>query len=152
MSVLRIARTALDDAGRFFEQQGLRGLEGTGMLAGTTGHGITRCVIPDQIGRRSRLGVSVEVTMTGKLQLATALGPHERYLARIHSHPGAAFHSATDDENPGLTAQGALSIVVPDFGRGLRDGLAACAIFRRAGARWVELSPAEVREQLLVVG
>lgn len=152
MTGLRIRRSALEHARRFFEQQGARGLEGTAMLVGTPAAGITRCVIPDQIGRRSPLGASVEVTLKGKLELATALVRDERYLARIHSHPRKAFHSRTDDENPGLTAQGALSIVVPDFGRGLRDGLAACAIFERSGTHWVELSAAEIRERLVVVG
>lgn len=152
MNSLPIARTALEDARCFFEDQGTRGVEGTGMLAGTTCAGVSRCVIPDQIGRRSVQGVCVEVTMKGKLQLAAALSPAERYFARIHSHPGRAFHSRTDDLNPGLTAEGALSIVVPNFGAGLRTGLASCAVFRRQRGRWILLSADEVRAQLKVIG
>ena len=122
------------------------------MLAGTASDGITRCVIPDQVPRRSARSVSVEVTLRGKLQLAAALQPGERYLARIHSHPHEAFHSPTDDANPGLTAEGALSIVVPDFGRGLRTGLSSCAIYELRRGCWSALTPAEVRSRLVVRG
>lgn len=108
-----IAADALETARAFFEQQGAYGFEGTAMLAGTEAVGITRCVIPDQRPYRTRLGVAVEVTDKGKLQLAAALALDERWLARIHSHPDEAFHSQTDDTNPALTANGSLSIVVP---------------------------------------
>jgi hypothetical protein len=64
------------------------------------------------------------------VQLAAVLGRGERYLVRAHSHPGNAFHSDTDDRNPALTFIGALSIVAPFFGLGLRHGLDACAVLR----------------------
>lgn len=137
---LPISYQALEDARIHFEDCGTRGLEGTAMLAGRPEVGITRCFIPEQIGRRSRFGVSVEVTEQGKLQLAGALKKHERWMARIHSHPGEAFHSDTDDANPGLTAEGALSIVVPFFGLGLRRGLETCAIFVYRDHQWIPLS------------
>ncbi len=148
----RISRSALEDARRFFEERGKDGCEGTAMLAGPADGAITRCVIPSQVARRTKTGVCVEVTMQGKLELAAALGTGERYHARIHSHPRAAFHSDTDDANPGLTAEGALSIVVPEFGRGLRSGLTACAVFERRLGRWVEIPEADVRARLQVIG
>ena len=37
-------------------------------------------------------------------------------VAQIHSHPGAAFHSATDDQNAASPWPGFISIVVPRFG------------------------------------
>ena len=135
-----ISYQALEDARVHFEDCGTRGLEGTAMLAGRPEVGITRCFVPDQIGRRTRFGVSVEVTEQGKLQLAGALRKHERWMARIHSHPGEAFHSDTDDDNPGLTAEGALSIVVPFFGLGLSRGLEACAIYVYRNGQWISVS------------
>ena len=65
-----------------------------------------RCAVgrPDRRATRSTLGVSLEVTRRGQLQLATALGPDDLYVARIHSHPGEAFHSPADDANPGAAA------------------------------------------------
>lgn len=146
-----IAASALETARAFFEQQGAFGYEGTAMLAGTTGAGITRCVIADQRPRRLSGGVSVEVTDNGKLELAAALALEERWLARIHSHPAEAFHSHVDDVNPALTASGALSIVVPFFGLGLRRGLEACAVHVYAGSEWVALVPDELADYLVVV-
>lgn len=37
---------------------------------------------------------------------------------QIHTHPGEAFHSATDDAYPIIHEVGFLSLVIPDFGLG----------------------------------
>jgi proteasome lid subunit RPN8/RPN11 len=37
-------------------------------------------------------------------------------LAQIHSHPGSAFHSSTDDMNAASPWPGYISVVVPNFG------------------------------------
>jgi hypothetical protein len=91
----------------------------------------------------------VEVTSAGKRELALALGRDERWLARIHSHPFEAFHSTTDDANPGLTAEGAISIVVPYFGLGLRRGLDACALFQRRLGRWLPTTVAALDLEII---
>jgi hypothetical protein len=146
-----VAASALEDARIFFEQQGAHGFEGTAMLAGAAETGITRCVIPDQRPYRTRYGVAVEVTDKGKLELAAALALDERWLARIHSHPDEPFHSPTDDTNPALTAEGALSIVVPFFGLGLRRGLDPCAVHVYRRGQWRLIEPADLTSYLVVV-
>ena len=75
----------------------------------------------------------------------------EWFVARIHSHPGEAFHSDTDDRNPVTTFDGALSIVVPYFGLDQRHGLEACAVYRRTHGEWRELPPGPQRDRWLVV-
>jgi hypothetical protein len=125
----------LTAAGTFFENCGTRGHEGTAMIK--DGPGGPALVVPDQQPWRGSNGeVSVEVTRRGQMQLALALGLDDLFVARIHSHPGDAFHSPADDANPVLTHEGALSIVVPFFGLGLRLGLDACAVLRRETGRW----------------
>lgn len=37
---------------------------------------------------------------------------------QVHTHPGPAFHSATDDQWPVVSQAGFVSIVIPDFGVG----------------------------------
>jgi len=37
---------------------------------------------------------------------------------QVHSHPGRAYHSLTDDEWPVIHTAGFLSLVVPNFGTG----------------------------------
>lgn len=148
MTTLAIPKSVLDDANAFFEERGSVGCEGTAMIAavGTTA---TRVVIPDQ--RATPVpACMVEVTPAGKLALAAALSADEQYAARIHSHPGLAFHSPTDDANPAITHDGALSIVVPYFGLGLRHGLGVCAVYLRSGRRWIAVPPGAERDRLVV--
>lgn len=38
--------------------------------------------------------------------------------AQVHTHPGEAFHSRTDDEFPIIHTPGFLSLVIPNFGLG----------------------------------
>jgi hypothetical protein len=149
MSAIVIARTVLDEARRFFEVRGTRGCEGTALIA-RRADGTTRLVIPDQRASTGR-ACWVEITEQGKLELALAVGKDERYAARIHSHPGAAFHSEMDNCNAVITHQGALSIVVPYFGLGLRRGFDACAVYVLRGDEWVELAPGPAREAYVKV-
>jgi hypothetical protein len=132
----------LAEAGQFLEECGSVGHEGTGMLGGVDRSGtitVTRFLAPDQTAGTFP-SCWVEVTRRGQYELAVALASDERWVARIHSHPGEAFHSATDHANPGLTAEGAISIVVPYFGLGLRHGIGACALYQRRKTRWIETS------------
>lgn len=149
MTPLTINAATLDDARRFFEDRGSHGREGTAMIARSTATGATRLVVPDQ-----RAGTApscwVEVTDTGKLELAAALAADERYVARIHSHPMDAFHSPTDDKNPAVTFLGAISIVVPYFGLGLRHGLDACAVLELTAQGWAEVPAGPARDVLVV--
>ena len=148
MTVLRIAGSLLKEAGAFFELCGSRGLEGTAMIAARSDGVATGLVIPDQRARAG--GGWVEVTDRGKLDLASGLRSDEVYAARIHSHPAEAFHSATDSANPALTYVGAISIVVPYFGLGLRCGLDACAVYIRTSLGWRELPPGPGRNGVVV--
>ena len=145
MIALRIKAHVLDAAGAFLEDVGALGREGTTFLAGPIGNDVAEAhelIVPDQIAG-TYPDCWVEVTQEGKLQLAASLRSDWRFVARLHSHPGEAFHSHTDDRNPGLTAEGSFSIVVPFFGLGLRRGLEACAVLVRRSGEWVPLSEQE---------
>ena len=145
MTPIRIPRDVLVVAEATFLANGAGGLETTAMLRANNAGMVTGIVVPDQVANPAPC-CWVEVTRKGKLELAAALEPDEIYVARIHSHPGAAFHSATDDRNPSLTYEGALSIVVPNFGAGLASGLEDSAVYRRSDRRWVELPPGAERD------
>jgi len=115
---------------------------------------VRRVVFPDQ--RAGRYPTCwVQVTEQGKSELATTLGLDEEYISRIHSHPGDAFHSPTDDKNPALRFEGAMSIVVPFFGEAIRTrkteraetlaGLAVVVNDDDETAALVNVSPGDVR-------
>jgi hypothetical protein len=146
VTALVVPPRVLAEAGAFFESCGAHGCEGAAMLK--DGPAGTALVIPSQKPWRSPTGgVSVEVSRAGQMELARALGPDDRYVARIHSHPAEAFHSRADDANPVLTHEGALSIVVPFFGLGLRLGLDACAVLRLGRGVWRDLPVGLGRQQ-----
>jgi hypothetical protein len=150
MKPIALPQLVLEEARAFFEERGVHGYEGTALIAQTLDGSTTRLIVPPQTAGRG-YGCWVEVPVEGKLYLATALSRDERYVARIHSHPGEAFHSSVDDDNPVLTHDGALSIVAPYFGLGLRRGLEAAAVFVRQANVWLELEPGPEREAWLLV-
>lgn len=147
-SPLVLTSRVLDEARTFFEDRGTFGLEGTAMIkAGAS----LELVVPRQRAHRDAYGhVNVEVPREGQMDLALALGADELYVARIHSHPGDAFHSAADDANPVISFEGGISIVVPFFGLGLRRGLDACAVYLFTSGRWTELSAGPQRDRWIV--
>jgi len=149
VTTLVLPQRVLDEARTFFENRGTRGLEGTAMIKNGE---FLELVIPDQRAIRDAHGqVSVEVTRSGQMELARSLAIDEMYVARIHSHPGDAYHSPTDNQNPVLTHDGAISIVIPYFGLGLRRTLDACAVLRRSGGTWHDLPPGPQRIRWITV-
>jgi hypothetical protein len=150
MTTLLIPSFVLDEARLHMEQAGVVGVEAAGLVVAGPDRVARHVVFPDQRAGRSP-GCWVQVTEQGKAELALALRPEETYVARIHSHPGEARHSGLDDRNPAQRYEGALSIVVPYFGLGLRAGLHACAVFVRRASRWVELPPGARRDEVVHV-
>jgi hypothetical protein len=152
---VRLNAAVLDDVEAFLTDRGADGAEGTGLVSCTRRDDdwwdTVAFVAPEQHAEVGPLGCSVEVTERGKEQLAAALPAAHLYLLRVHSHPGQAFHSPTDDANPALTHTGALSIVVPYFGLGLRRGLDTCAVYRLDGGTWKPL-PVGAERDLWLAG
>jgi len=151
MRRLIVSRTVLQQASAFLEDAGSWGSEGTGLIAGTASGSdaiAMRFVAPEQ-----EAGIHptcwVQVTDRGKRTLATALQRDELWVARIHSHPGEAFHSPVDERNPGLTAVGSWSIVVPFFGLGLRRGIGVCAVYQRSQRGWDRLTARDVADRVI---
>lgn len=52
----------------------------------------------------------------------------EKLVAQVHSHQGLAFHSIGDSQKATSFHDGYISIVVPNFGRGVRL-LSECAVY-----------------------
>ncbi len=58
---------------------------------------------------------------------------------QVHTHPGVAFHSATDDQWPIVSQAGFLSIVIPDFAAGEPSLDKAWVGCLQADGRWRRL-------------
>lgn len=130
------------------KEPGEHGYEGVVLWLGTVSDESTAQVVvavaPRQIAYRSADGCAVEVPPEEIERLVSALGPGQFVLARVHTHPTAAYHSPVDDRNLIIGHVGAISIVVPDFAAGAVE-LSACSVNQlQADGAWVELPPSEV--------
>lgn len=142
----------LDEARAFFQECGRECCEGTALLVGQPDADrvrLSRLFIPEQRCIKTPLGnghwgLRVELTQQAHYKLTNHLLPGQLFYARIHSHPGKAFHSDTDNSNGVISHQGAISIVVPYFAADPIE-LQRCAIFRlEHGRGWLLLEQAEV--------
>src|SRR5579863_5892449 len=59
---------------------------------------------------------------------------------QVHTHPGEAFHSPTDDEFPIIHRPGFLSLVIPNFGLGPVGFADAYLTEIQVDGRWQEVS------------
>lgn len=69
------------------------------------------------IHRRSPFGYEIDDHWLTDFWKRLAASKHS-IKAQVHTHPGEAFHSATDDKWPIVSQEGFLSIVIPDFATG----------------------------------
>jgi Prokaryotic homologs of the JAB domain len=87
-------------------------------------------------------GYRVEDRWINDAWLALARAGREVRL-QVHTHPGAAYHSATDDAYPAVQTPGFLSLVIPRFAQDA-DGLAGAHLAELTGAgEWRSVEPAE---------
>jgi hypothetical protein len=73
--------------------------------------------IEHPIHKRSAFGYEIQDNWL--TELSKRLAESRRSVkVQVHTHPGEAFHSATDDQWPIVSQAGFLSIVIPDFAAG----------------------------------
>ncbi|MER8824502.1 Mov34/MPN/PAD-1 family protein [Mesorhizobium sp. M0991] len=112
---------------------------------------VTEAVIPAQRHVRTSDGVSVIVPAKELHRLNVWLYRRGlKLLAQIHSHPGRAYHSTTDDAYAVATTVGCMSLVVPNFAREPFD-LVRVAAYRLDGeANWSEVRPAALARMITI--
>lgn len=111
---------------------------------------VTRAYVPEQEPIKSEDGVGYFVTSETLFQLNRALSETGlRFIAQVHSHPGEAYHSETDDRYAIMTMEGGFSLVVPDFGR-RADDPAFWAMYRLDGGEWRPINLAQGRDLVQV--
>lgn len=138
----------------FLREHGAHRQEGMALWGGRTDGDpilVTKLVVPAQTAVRTAAGVCVAMAEQAKLGLRSQLRRGEHLVIRVHSHPGRAFHSRTDDENLVISHDGAISIVVPSFARDMRDDLTGAAVYEYAATRgWSRLTPRDLAERFVV--
>ncbi len=80
---------------------------------------VTGALVPRQTALRTPDGLLVVVEGAALFDLNRSLFESgDLLVGQAHSHGELAYHSETDDHEPIATMLGALSVVVPHFGRG----------------------------------
>jgi hypothetical protein len=144
-----IERDLIEPTSRFLAEVGQAGYEAVavwiGRLEPRDEAVCERAYAPEQIPYRGPEGVSVRIPERAITELIRELGPDERVLLRVHSHPRAAYHSEMDNMNMLISHAGAISLVVGSFAEHGID-LESCSINElQVDGTWRELDIAEVR-------
>ncbi len=92
---------------------------------------VGRVFLPETTQERGYVTIEDDAQLLAMIDMVHA--HDELVLCQLHTHPGDAFHSATDDHGAVTDEVGFLSIVVPAFGA---DRLAPAEIYRRTMAGW----------------
>ncbi|TXM95588.1 Mov34/MPN/PAD-1 family protein [Methylobacterium sp. WL116] len=150
-----VPRTCIEQVQRHMRAVGQDGHEGLGLWVGKQDGArftVLEAIIPAQRHVRTADGVCVVVGPDELHRINKWLFEHRLTLvAQIHSHPGRAYHSGTDDDFAVATRVGCLSLVVPDYATG-RFELATTATFRLdASGRWRGIRTPEVRRLIEIV-
>lgn len=152
---IRVPIRAVDEMMEFLRVAGSRGCEGFALWVGKRNGGIfdvAEAIIPAQTGHLTDDGVCVSVGAEELHRLNVWLYTRKmNVIAQIHSHPGGAYHSDTDDAFPIATTVGCLSLVVPDFAR-FPFSLNSCATYRlTCQGIWTFVSNSEVKKLITIV-
>jgi hypothetical protein len=99
---------------------------------------ITRVIHPHHIATAGGFAVSSNWISDFWMELAR---DGHGVRVQVHTHPGDAFHSATDDAYPIIHTVGFLSLVLPDFARGAVGFNGAYLAEIDVHGQWREVSP-----------
>jgi hypothetical protein len=153
---LRVARSVVDDTMRMLRESGREGMEAIVLWAGTfsstTSFDVGLVIRPRQTAYRSSDGLLAAVDDDEIFRVNRAVSEHGmRLVAQLHTHPGDAYHSDTDDHHALVTARGGFSLVVPFFASGGFD-LDVVAVYRlEVGNTWQPLPSRHAEEILQIV-
>lgn len=129
-------------------------LEGMVLWAGRQANQIfdvTELVVPRQraLSTSDGLCAIVDEEELRRLNIYLYKGSLE-LIAQVHTHPGRAYHSSTDDANAITTTVGSFSIVVPNFAV-IDYALSHCAVYRlNAGGSWLEVDESALPNRIVV--
>ncbi|MGE8131430.1 Mov34/MPN/PAD-1 family protein [Methylobacterium sp. NPDC080182] len=149
-----LPRTCVDIAQEHMRRVGRAGHEGLALWVGRQfgeRFQVEQTWIPVQRHVRTDDGVCVCIEADELHSINVRLHREKlTLLGQIHSHPGRAYHSDTDDAFAIATAVGSLSLVVPDYAA-RPFALAEAAAYRLdARARWARV-PGNALTQLITI-
>lgn len=139
----------------YFRLQGREDNEGVMLLAGRLEPGgattLSTLALPRHSTYSGFLGCGLLIEGASFTEVGAQVSAKgARIAAIVHSHPNEAYHSQVDDRSPMMRFDGAISIVVPDFGQ-RASILHGAAVYRfDVEAGWQLLNRPEVSSLLAV--
>ena len=146
---LEIPVDCLEAVYRHLRAAGAQEVEGVALWAGTAQGSVFHVkatIIPEQNAYKLEDGLLYSVEGDELHRINVWLYKNElQLIAQLHSHPGQAYHSETDDAYPIIAVLGGISIVIPDFAARSFD-LEDWAVYRLSdGNGWVGLDINDVK-------
>lgn len=149
VETVTLSNSVLSETSEVLRAYGKRGFEGFVLWFGSIENRnayVERVYVPTQNSIRGEDGVGYFVSNETLFELNKFLSETGlRMIAQVHSHPGRAYHSSTDDRYAIVTAEGGLSLVVPNFASGPVD-IKRWAIYRLNQGTWKKMRSGDVRE------
>ncbi len=149
-----VPRQALNDTRDMLADPGQEGHEAAvlwlGWVMSETAAQVATVYFPHQVAYHTEEGVAVEIPVEEWTDLALRLPPGAFVLAKVHTHPGVAYHSEADVANPYLSHEGAVSITVPDFARAAMHNLMSCSVNVFRIGQWQEMSPVDIQRAFII--
>ena len=109
---------------------------------------VTTLVVPDADTTRGNVRTSAAANAEA---LSTIVDTPLVLLGQVHSHPFEfVTHSTIDDRETFAQFEGALSVVVPFFGKHGME-LSTCGVHRHLGGSYRRIAPANVADHLRVL-
>jgi proteasome lid subunit RPN8/RPN11 len=113
---------------------------------------VRRLVVPTQTPESSIFGVSVRID--GDELARIVFENHargEKSVVQLHTHPGSSVEmSLLDREREVVRHEGALSIIVPHYGRDGLNDFPGASVYEREGSGWRRWGPGEAARRLLI--
>jgi proteasome lid subunit RPN8/RPN11 len=152
---IRVPRDVVEAIQQHLREAGSTQREGVAFWAGRLAADVFEvhaALVPAQIQTRSEEGVGVMITGDELFRMNVWLHKNGMTLvAQLHSHPGEAYHSDTDNDYSIVTQAGSISIVVPDFAHG-PFSLDSAAVYRLdARGAWSELDAAAAKTLIKIL-
>lgn len=152
---INVPRSIAKDIHEFLRERGTLGIEAVGFWAGVregNGFDVRAPIIPNQDAESSEHGLAVMIGSQALFDMNVLLHKNGWLLiAQIHSHPGRAYHSSTDDAYSVVTRVGGLSIVVPEFAAGSLDPRSWAVHRLDERARWQRVPAAQAQTLIRLV-
>lgn len=122
ITTIYLPRSCAFEALAWMYKAGRRHVEGVALWAGVrdgNNFHIKRTIIPEQSAGNIEDGLIYVVRGDELHRISLELfDTGMQLIAQVHSHPGEAYHSETDDAYPIVTVLGGVSVVVPNFATG----------------------------------